>query len=292
MQSPKTVLLCQVAGAARDGFMATVGHLLNRRGSAKVDDVDIAAAAARSPALQLDADPAVDSDMGTMLSAGSVDLAAILRTCAQPLSPETLAYLRASGPPRSFLHDDDDDGSESPATTSAFATPRVAEAATAAPGGVLSPASGTDSNGQPSPAQLQLDVQAPGGPERGGRQALLESQDGGRRSTELSWDGAGLHPLDGDNSSPFDMLLSAPEEIAGMFLGQQEIATADKALIGMHGPPACTGMSRRIQRGAGDEDGSLAFMDSIAAAAAEPRSYAVAESPWSFLVRDNDAADS
>ncbi len=200
-----------MAGAARDGFMATVGHLLNRRGPDKVDDADVAAAGG-SPAQA--AGVPLDSDLGPMASLGSVDLGAILRTCAQPLSAETLAYLRASGPPRSLL---DNDGSSDSAPSSPIrSVPTGIDAAAGSAEG-LSPASGADSNEQPSPVQLQLDLTSPSAEKHSSqRPPPLLGQDGGMRSTEPSWDGAGLHPLDGgDDVSPFDMLLSAPEEIAG-----------------------------------------------------------------------------
>ena len=203
-------LSVQVAGAARDGFMATVGHLLNRRGSAKVED----GAAAASPH---GVGPNADGDSAeATLSAGSVDLGAILRTCAQPLSAETLAYLRASGPPRSLLHDDD--GSDSCAPSPACREPRASDSGGSAPGVGLSPASGAESIEQRSPVQLQLDMASPVAGLRDGRQhSRLQADDGGLGSTEPSWDGAGLHPLDSDEVSPFEMLLSAPEELAGGF---------------------------------------------------------------------------
>ena len=204
----------KVAGAARDGFMATVGHLLSRRGPEKADDAD-AAGAESSPALSQAASLVTDSDLGPMASLGSVDLGAILRTCAQPLSAETLAYLRASGPPRSLL--DHDDGSEAaPSSPARRVHPDIEDAA--GPGEGLSPASGADSAEQPSPVQLQLNVSSPSALEMYSSQQPPPSlgQDDCVRSTELSWDGAVLHPLDGgDDVSPFDMLLSAPEEIAG-----------------------------------------------------------------------------
>ena len=205
-----------MAGAARDGFLATVGHLLNRRGPEKADDAD-AAAADSSPTPSPAAGLTTDSDLGPMASLGSVDLGAILRTCAQPLSAETLAYLRASGPPRSLL--DNDDGSDTAPSSPARIEPPGIEAATG-PGEGLSPASGADSTEQPSPVQLQLEAPSPSAVEKDSSQQPPPSlrEDGGMRSTELSWDGAGLHPLDGDDDvSPFDMLLSAPEEIAGEF---------------------------------------------------------------------------
>ena len=206
------MFLAKVAGAARDGFMATVGHLLNRRGSAKGEDGD-AVAVACSPAPPHAGGSAANRDvLAPMLSAGSVDLGAILRTCAQPLSPETLAYLRASGPPRSLLHDEDASESSS-ASSPVRGAPHASEAI---PGAGLSPASATDNAEQRPPVQLRIEVSLnPEGLLDGRQHSPPPVQDGRLGSTELSWDGAGLHPLDGDDVSPFEMLLSAPEELAG-----------------------------------------------------------------------------
>ena len=203
-----------MAGAARDGFMATVGHLLNRGGSEKVGAGD-AAAAGSSPAPSQAAGLAAEDGLDPMMSLGSVDLGAILRTCAQPLSPETLAYLRASGPPRSLL-DNEDDPDAAPSSPARSVHDGI-EAATA-PGEGLSPASGTGSAEQPSPVPLQPEAPSPSELADDSRKqpAPLLGQDGGMRRAAPSWDGAGLHPLDGDDDvSPFDMLLSAPEEIGG-----------------------------------------------------------------------------
>jgi len=52
---------------------------------------------------------------------------------------------------------------------------------------------------------------------------------------------------------------------------------------------ACEADQFAKRASAGDEDGNLAFMDSIAAAAAEPRSYAEADLPWSLQVRSKRA---
>ena len=202
-----------MAGAARDGFMATVGHLLNQHASEKVGGGDPAAAGISAAPSVMDG-PAADGDLGPITSLGSVDLGAILRTYAQPLSPETLAYLRASGPPRSLLHDDDDP--ESTAPSSPAHSPSHGIGAAAALCEDLSPASGADITELPSPVQLQLSAASPSEVGDGRQQQSSLREDGGAPSADPSWDGAGLHPLDSDDVSPFDMLLSAPEEIAGM----------------------------------------------------------------------------
>ena len=302
-----------MAGAARDGFMATVGHLLNRRGSPIAHDAD-ASAAHKSPSNQAQASlQGAGLSMGSsgeMTPAGSVDLGAILRTCAQPLSAETLAYLRSSGPPRSLCHEDGFDSSAPPSP--AHNTPRAEQRSAPAPSDGfssmasspvrvkppddlsvpsvinigLSPASGAGSTVQGSPVQLML---PDGSGWQPGRQRLAPSPSPGRGlgSTELSWDGAGLNPVDAeDDVSPFEMLLSAPEELAGAFSAPVRpwITAYMMAALDDRGEAKSRACQCPCCR-AGDENGNLAFMDSIAAAAAEPKSFADTDDTWSHEAR-------